>query len=216
MYIPKNRIKTNLYTSGGEYMIKKTNKEYIGFYHTLYTGKAYTGKTQNDKPIQELIVLKNIEEEIFKLTAEDQIFQQYAENWDEEVIPGQFQNMTDIRIYNNITETDISKTALTPQQSYPNPTEEDYSLGVFTRYFAVKTNQDIYLELDEKTYKKLIKKDSNWNWPLYECFSIQWTLVGQAVRVAQINKNQILIAEQRLKRLGFDVFLRKNYLKFYR
>ena len=216
MYIPKSRIKTNLYTSGDEYMLKSTQKEYIGFYHTLYTGKAYTGKTQKDKPIEELIAFKNTTEEIFKLTSEGKIFQQYAENWDGEVIPGQFQNMEDVRIYNNITETDISKTALIPQQSYPNPTEEDYELGSFTRYFAVKTNQDIYLELDYTTYKKLKKKDANWNWQLYECFSIQWTLVGEAVRTAQINRNQILIAEQRIKRLGFDVFLRKNYLKFYR
>lgn len=216
MYIPKNRIKTNLYTAGNEYMIKSTKKNYIGFYHSLYTGKIYTGKTPNDKPVEELVEYQDTTEEIFKLTAEGKTFQQFTENYDGEVIPGQYQNMDDIRIYNNINEVDISKTSLIPQQSYPNPTEDDYELGSFTRYFAVKINQDIYLELDYKTYKKFKKKDPNWAWQLYECFSIQWTLTGDQVIVAQTNRNQTLIAEQKLKRLGFGTFLRGNYLKFYR
>ena len=35
-YYPKNRIITNLYTSGGEYIIKKTGLPYIGYYYSLY------------------------------------------------------------------------------------------------------------------------------------------------------------------------------------
>ena len=55
MYIPKNRIKTNLQTNGGEYIIKSTKKDYIGFYHELYNGTFFTGKTPNEQGIEELI-----------------------------------------------------------------------------------------------------------------------------------------------------------------
>ena len=51
MYIPKNRIQTNLYTNGGEYVIAQTQQEYIGFYHKLYTGETFTGKNPDDSRI---------------------------------------------------------------------------------------------------------------------------------------------------------------------
>jgi len=48
MYIPKNKILTDQYTNGGEYIIKSTEEDYIGFYHKLYTGEIFTGKTPNE------------------------------------------------------------------------------------------------------------------------------------------------------------------------
>ena len=216
MYIPKSRIKTNLYTSGDEYMLKSTQKEYIGFYHTLYTGKAYTGKTQNDKPIEELIAFKNTTEEIFKLTSEGKIFQQYAENYDGEVVPGQIQNMEDIVNYNFITNTDISISKLIPQQYYDQPTEEDYQLGQFTRYFLVKVNELRYMEVSEKTYDSIISLSSNIVWELYIPFKTQWTIDGIEDEVFDINRNQVLIQEQSLNRKGLQEFLNNDYLKYYR
>ena len=44
-YIPKNKIKTNLYTPGGEFAVEATGVEYVGLYYSLYTGEKYTGKT---------------------------------------------------------------------------------------------------------------------------------------------------------------------------
>lgn len=60
-YIPKNKIKTNLYTSGQEYTYieNKSNWQtksfYIGYYHTLYNGKSYSGRTPNDINVKEII-----------------------------------------------------------------------------------------------------------------------------------------------------------------
>ena len=88
-------------------------------------------------------------------------------------------------------------------------------IGSFKRYFAVKINADRYLELDLPTYKKLKKQSSNWTWELWNCFNIQWTLTGDAKIVGQTNRNQVLIVEQRLKRVGLQIFLRGNYLKYY-
>jgi hypothetical protein len=55
-YIPKNKIQTNLYTRGGEYIISSTKETYIGYYHKLYNGKAYTGETPNSIDIKQLSV----------------------------------------------------------------------------------------------------------------------------------------------------------------
>ena len=216
MYIPANRIKPNLYTRGNEYVRKSNRKNYIGFYYSLWNGRFFTGKTQNDKPNEELIEVSAAMADVWARRDEGQIFQHYASNYDGEVVPGQSQNMIDIDIYNFASDTDISVTKLIPQQSYPFPTEDDYLLGVFTRYFAVKANELQYLELDHLTYQKLNKKSINWMWEMYPIFSIQWTLIGDQTEVARANRNQILIAEQSNKRLGLNSFLRKDYLKFYK
>jgi len=54
-YIPKNKIKSNLHTLGGEFAYISNNVEYIGDYHELSTGKFFTGKTPNSLNIKELI-----------------------------------------------------------------------------------------------------------------------------------------------------------------
>ena len=102
-----------------------------------------------------------------------------------------------------------------PSQLYPIPTEDDYKLGSFIRYFCVKVNEDNYLEIDSKTFTSLINQDKSWNWQLYTPFRIQWTLTGEEEEVKQTNYNITLLQEQRLKRVGLQSFLRKNYLKYY-
>jgi hypothetical protein len=48
MYVPKNKIKTNLTTAGEEFTISNSGEIYTGFYYTLYDGKSYTGKFPGD------------------------------------------------------------------------------------------------------------------------------------------------------------------------
>jgi hypothetical protein len=48
MYVPKNKIKPNLVTAGGEFSIPSNGQIYTGFYYTLYDGKSYTGKFPGD------------------------------------------------------------------------------------------------------------------------------------------------------------------------
>lgn len=54
-YIPKNKIQTNLYTSGGEYIYVTSKIEYIGYYYKLYNGRYFTGQTPNDPNSKEII-----------------------------------------------------------------------------------------------------------------------------------------------------------------
>jgi hypothetical protein len=220
MYIPKNRIKTNLYTPGNEFLIKLTGEDYMGYYHSLYTGKFYTGKTQNDSNIREIIRYEVPELEgtpSLPQNLEDTNVIALFLNDPDPLIDEDKWNQSDVvkflELNGKSTIDDDPKNV--PFQSYPKPTKEDYTLGSFTRYFAVKVNENRYLELDLDTYKKLKKRDANWTWELWNCFSVQWTLTGNADQVALANKNQILIAEQRLKKAGLTLFLRGDYLKFY-
>ena len=55
MYVPLNRIITNLYTAPGEFVYKNSNAPYNGYYWKSYNGKIFTGKNPNDIPNEELI-----------------------------------------------------------------------------------------------------------------------------------------------------------------
>ena len=57
-YIPKNKIQTNLYTTGEKYAYADTKGIYIGYYYKLYNGKFFTGQTPNDPNTKELIALR--------------------------------------------------------------------------------------------------------------------------------------------------------------
>ena len=179
MYIPLNKIQTNLSTNGGEYSNKITKSEYIGFYWKDYKGKVYEGKNPNahPKPI-ELIPFVTY---MLLKTGKSNI------------------------VWKNL-----------PSQYSPQPTEDDYKLGVFTRYFCVKINEKAYLELNKDTYTSLIKQNSKWDWQYYLPFTLSWTLTGEESVVKQTNFNMVILQEQRNLRAGLKEFLKFNYLKFYK
>ena len=216
MYIPKNRIKTNLYTPGNEFIFKSDETNYIGHYYSLYTGKFFTGKTPNNPPNVEIIKQSFKMDGVWEQTSNDVDFQQYAENYDGEVVPGQFQNMEEVITYNLLNKIDLSVTSIIPQQHYPNPNVEDYELGSFTRYFCVKVNQNIYLELSKETYKSLVDRDPNYLWKPYIPFQLQWTLIGNQIEVFNTNRKLVILTQQRGKIRGLGRFLKENYLKFYK
>ena len=44
-YYPKSQIKTNLKTSGDEFILSSTREKYIGFYYEVSNGDKFAGKT---------------------------------------------------------------------------------------------------------------------------------------------------------------------------
>jgi hypothetical protein len=67
-YVPQNKIQTNLYTYGGEYIFALSGQSYIGSYYKLYNGKYFTGQTPNTPNSQEILLVSNNNENNFSLT----------------------------------------------------------------------------------------------------------------------------------------------------
>ena len=49
-YYPKSQIKTNLKTSGDEFILSSTKEKYIGFYYEVSNGDKFSGKTPESGP----------------------------------------------------------------------------------------------------------------------------------------------------------------------
>jgi|TARA_R110000796_G_C14560744_1_gene434821 hypothetical protein len=215
MYIPKNKIKTNQYTRGGEYQTLLNSIPYVGSYYTLYNGRIFSGVDQNDQPQEELLKLSPL---AFNPTTDPAIgnkIQSYTFDWQLETIPGQYQNMDLITTYNNINSIDMTKLTLLPPNHSPLPTDENYKVGSFTRYFCIKLNEPIFTELSKNVYTKLKNQDSNYDWKMYRLFVLIWVITGDEEDVLQTNFNQVALVEKRLGKKGLAEYLKGNYIQFY-
>lgn len=197
-YYPKNRIQTNLYTNGGEYSIKSTGENYIGYYYKLYNNTIFTGKTPNDLPNQELLP--------YLKTTEDNPLLVIVEPFSD----------PEVSNYNILSEKPSPKQI--PLPYYPNPTSNDYLLGEFQRYFMKQINALLFTEISKKDYTALINKNETYLWQLYTPISIPWEVSGDKDQVQQTNKRITLLTEQQNKIFGFSQFIEKTggYLKFYK
>lgn len=175
MYIPKNKIKTNLYTEGREYIFASTQTLYAGYYHKLYNGKTFTGKTPNDDNVREIIPAPN-----------------------------------------NFDGSDSLLSTLSISQPLFFPTPQDYKNGEFTRYFIVKRNELIFIEITKKEYEKYKNQDPSVYWRLYRPFSLFWVLTGNINQVAKTNKNVTELVEQRENVLGLSIYLKEDWIQYYK
>lgn len=201
MYYPKSQVKTNLFTNGGEYALKSNNKEYVGYYWVTSTGKIYTGKTPTDLDIRELVVLNDIP---LPVNAESTPNTALYDN--------DFSNS----FYNAVKQVDTSKVLLIPSYYLPQPTPQDYQLGEFQRYFCKKSNEALYIETNKETFDKLIAQDPDWLWQLYQPFSLSWQISGDKETVAKTNRNIVLLTMNKFRLPQFNLYLRNDYLKFYK
>jgi len=217
MYIPKNRIITNLSTQGNEFVYKDTLQPYKGNYWKTFEDKYYTGKNPNETPYKEIIKIENVEDTFDNLKPQSQFAIIDAPTPFENINDGPYQE--DMLIaYAKLTGLDLSKPnrKYLPYPTFPEPTIDDYELGTFTRYFVVRANEISYVELGKEVFDKIQNQDGEWEWELYIPFTIPWTLTGEKVEVEQTNRNIVILQEQRLKRRGLREFLKGNYLKFYK
>jgi len=199
MYYPKSQIQVNLYTNGNEYVIASSNEIYAGYYWKTSSGKFFTGKTPEDTPSVELKLKSKIE--------------------NVSTIPNStttiFNSEFTTREYNSIKQIQTPSPLLLPTYYLPQPTEQDYQVGEFQRYFVKKTNELIYTEVNKDTHDKIQGNDPQWLWPLYTPFSLPWNISGDKLQVAKTNKNIVDLTMQRLKLYKFNEYLRNDYLKFY-
>jgi hypothetical protein len=196
MYYPLSQTTPNLYTNGGEFQIKSTGIPYAGYYFKTSTGQYFTGRNQNDNPVIEIILTNS----------------SVAVDNNQIVLP----KVTTLRspIYNSIKP--ISTIQIFNPIYNPNiPTQQDYQIGEYRRYFCKKTNEIIYLEIDQNTFDKLSSQSPTILWSLYQPFFLPWNLTGTEEQVATVNRNIVLLTMKDLSLPQFDAYLKFNFTKYY-
>jgi hypothetical protein len=189
IYYPKANIIPNLY-SNGEVAVKGSNQPYIGYFFTTFDGKAYTGREPGDGANIELTIpLSSL------YTNEDATNPDYR-----------FIGTNDFYSSNLLNlKRPVRTPILTPTKYYPVPQDSDYQTGEFQRYFSKKINENIYTETRELFQNNL-----------YIGFSIPWLIRGNIDNVAKVNQRIVALKEAELGVLGLGLYLKNNYIQFYK
>jgi hypothetical protein len=217
MYIPKNRIVTNLRTTQNEFVYKSTGESYNGVYWKDYKGKFYAGTNPNVTPRYEIIRVIPIEDYKDPYQPKSQVaitegptpfINEDDGPYDEEIIT----------TYARLKKVDtINPEQLNlPSMYYPKPTDKDYKLGEFRRYFIVRINSNTWMEVDKNTYKKISSFDTSWECFLFVPAYIDWVITGDQDKVEETNRNLVELTQFRMKKQGLKRFLQQDYLKFYK
>ncbi len=218
MYIPKSKIQTNLYTNGDEFLLT-TGNSYTGPYYSISNTQFFTGKNPDVPNSQELIPSN-----LFKAdTPPDNLNYIVATNGvdaggnskDTLSLHERYQFLKQAQGTNTFT---VNQRRLVPPYSPVLPIEKDYKLGVFTRYFCKKRNNNVYIETNKDTYNRLEERDSTIAFDLYRPFKLSWTLTaikGGEEEVQQTNANMVKLTSIRQKTPGLDVYLKFDYTKYY-
>jgi hypothetical protein len=205
MYVPKTKIIPNQYTAGDELIYRKGGGIYQGYYHILANGTVYSGKTPNDGlPVELLFISQNNQ----KLKQAE---------------PGYLMSPTSMfKVYGfGGSKLTYDRVRLPQTRQYPFTTllEPVYTISTagypsFIRYFVKRTNNILFIEIDQTQYSKIAGQDNKYNWPAYTPFEITWTTGGYSRdRIKEINRNMVLLTEQRLKLTGFSNYI-TNYSEF--
>lgn len=165
-YYPSTRIKTNLYTRGGEFSLPD-GEAYTGRYYLTFDGKAYTGTD----PITGTNLL------LVKISQEEVLPRRSATRGSTPV-EGFTQGVP------IATSTELGQ--LTPY--YPVPLESDYTRGYFTRYFAKQLTGPGYIfEISQTEWSSSEDGLTQQAVLAYEVTSMFWQLTGPVnnTRVSQ-------------------------------
>lgn len=200
MYYPKSQATTNLYTNGDEFILKSNLKPYVGYYWKTSRGTFFAGKTPQSVPLQEIIPVTSKQASALGITPNNNpvLNSPYSPN--------------DFFIIDYPKYTYIDQ--IPPTYSPNIPTEKDYSLGEYVRYFCKKVNEILYIEISKDTYNKITSKDPKVTYYQYQPFYITWRLVGEEKEVYKINKNSTELVIKQYKLSQFDLYLKKDYTKY--
>jgi hypothetical protein len=211
-YYPQTRIKTNLYTRGNTYKFPN-GTPYTGRYYLLYDGTAYTGANPVVGTNRELIPIDNLINSVYDISTQPSI-------------PYIFATST-----NNPTNANLNK-ALNNQSLeelvpyYPTPSESEYQIGYFNRYFAKNvTGPGYIIEISKSDYASIKNgayKDTS---ILYESANLLWQLTGplKDTRISQyqiqggvFDTNKRVTEAKSFSFIGLVDYIGGDYTKFAR
>lgn len=205
-YYPLTRIRTNLYTRGGQF-VTEDGKPYSGRYYVTYDDKAFTGINpvlgENKPLITSADFLKSTQRGTLSF--------------------GPTAGYVIARESNITQETvDAVLTKLTPY--FPVPLDTDYARGYFTRYFAKNVSGPGYIiEISELDWTKIENGNVEDTVLSYETTSMLWQLTGPLndTRISQYQiqggvfttNKRVTEAKQKSFR-GIVEFIGGDYTKF--
>lgn len=205
MYYPKSKIIADRYTEGRELIYLDTRQSYTGYYYILADGRIFSGKNPNDGTPRQLVFVTSYTDQpvsdpdVFSVSPTS-ILKAY--DFSPSKLPYDAIRLPITKVYPPVDLIEPQYTA--PAVSYPS----------FTRYFARRANNVIFIEIDQQQYNRFVGKDTLVNWPSYTVFSLPWTTTGQSrEQIVKANKNIVLLTEQRVKVPGLSQYL-KNYEEF--
>ena len=205
MYYPKSQIKTDLYTSGEEFITSKDRIAYQGYYFSTSDNLYYTGRNPNDKPNYSLLKIPNSLDLLNKTDVETADVNSYY-NYP----PG----------YSLALEgdqpSDLETPPSLPTQTIILPTEEEYKITEYQRYFVKRINEVIYIEISQEEYKSYINQDINVSYQLYTPFTLPWLISGNRNKVANINKKTIERISFNLTLPRFDSYFKGRYDQYFK
>lgn len=221
-YYPLSQIKPNLYTNGDEYALSTTREIYTGYYYETSNGKRYTGKTPQDGPNIYLISIDiNINDfpEKAQNTPGISSFTYYNSvlTYPKTLPNGQIQETAypyagDGRLYSSLNPI---QPRTQPNPNLTIPTQKNYTLGVFQRFFCKKNNENTYFEIDQNTYNLITSQSISIAWDLYSAVYIMWYLTGDKNSIAKTNKGLVENIERTQKWYGFTQYFKGDFTKYY-
>jgi hypothetical protein len=204
LYYPPNQIKPNLFANSGEFVFSSNTLPFSGSYHQLSNGRYYTGALHSNDSLEII--------PITSLTQPSSISNNPRVNVTLVVIDD---TNTVNNTYSRLTNQNTSPKEL-PVNLQNLPTLQDYQIGEFTRYFAKKINQDLYIEFTQDLYDRLISQNPSIYYEQYTAFKLPWRLIGDKQQVARTNKNIVDLTSQQFNLSKFGRYLKDDYLKYYK
>lgn len=202
MYYPKSQIITNLYTNGNEFIVISTGENYKGFYYKTSDGKIFSNKSPNDIPTYQLT------------TSNKSSIVGVAESTESEFKSTSYYQIKPGDIFPSVSY--VPNAPSPPQLISPAPTQEDYELGEFVRYFAYKGSTYETIEINKLQFDYLQNKNPNIQYQLWEPVSINWLLTGDFKKTSQANFNTVKLVENRQKLPYFSKYFRGKYDKYFK
>ena len=205
MYYPKSQIKTDLYTNGGEFVTSNDRVVYQRYYFSTSDGLYFTGKNPNNKPN-------------FPLTL----------NFNPSLNPSSRTNVLSSGVdsyydypigYNPVLSSDITDTSIPPSlptQTIVLPTEEEYKITEYQRYFVKKANEIIYIEITQEEYKRYVDQDINVSYQLYTPFTLPWVISGNRNDVYNVNKQTVERIQSNNLLQGFKSYFKNRYDQYFK
>jgi hypothetical protein len=203
IYYPPNQIRPNLFANSDEFVFISNTLPFSGSYHQLSNGRYYTGALHSNDS-QEIIPVTGLTQATAIPTNKTNATLVIVDDTS-------LENNTYTRLTN---QSQLVKEAPTNLQNLP--TQQDYQIGEFTRYFAKAINQDTYIEFTKDLYDRLISKDPSIYYEQYIAFKLPWRLVGSKEQVFRINRNITVLVSQQFNLPKFGMYLKNDYLKYYK